>query len=225
MKFFAFANDCLPGEQPVDEQLQTLADALRGLADTSSSLTITARRLASTSASLPSAAGAIDAAALPLIKSSMPTKVFTVKFSAGSLDPSAAHLTITSILPGAQVYAVEESVARANTRLSPSKLSRVGLLVRHKDMSVEGFWHHWTCVHLPLVLAHEPLFESYATNLITEPTRTWDGVVEQWFTDKATWNEHDRRLREEKLEIARDIREFVGHIVQFEATEVGTVRV
>jgi hypothetical protein len=52
----------------------------------------------------------------------------------------------------------------------------------------------------------------------------WDGVVEQWFEDVKTLDEHDRRVREEKLDVAADIPRFVGPMQHFVAAAIASTQ-
>jgi EthD domain-containing protein len=100
-----------------------------------------------------------------------------------------------------------------------SSIVRLGFIVRHAGLSRQDFREHWLERHSPLVMAHTPLFDRYATN-IPPADCPWDGIVEQWFADQSTWLEHDRRILEERPDVRADIPRFVGSLRQYVATPI-----
>jgi hypothetical protein len=95
----------------------------------------------------------------------------------------------------------------------------MALMRARAGMTREQFGEHWNHTHVPLVLAHNPLFFRYATNVPIGEAFA-DGVVEQWFDDETTFVEHDRRIATERKAVANDIPTFVGEIQTFIARPV-----
>ena len=88
----------------------------------------------------------------------------------------------------------------------PSEIVRLGLISRLPELTRAEFATHWIDRHGPLVVEHKPLYDMYVSNVLTYPEQPWDGVVEHWFADEATWREHDRRNLEEKPDVIASAR-------------------
>lgn len=143
----------------------------------------------------------------------------------GALDSKAiaACQAVESALPEVKSCAVHQQIRLADGIVVPS-VSRVGLMCRRPGDSVDEFWDHWTNRHMPLVLAHRPLFSRYVANRVIAPAgRAWDGVIEQWFESADVLAEHDRRIGAEKPEVAADIPRFVGPMQHFVARAEGSL--
>ena len=128
-------------------------------------------------------------------------------------------LAVAADLGWSDAVAVEEHVVSDSGR--PGGVARIGYVTRRDGITRDEFTHHWTRVHGPLVLAHDPLFERYVVNVVAG-TSPVDGIVEQHFADRATWAEHDRRILEERPAIAADIPAFLGSMHQLEARPLAT---
>jgi hypothetical protein len=96
---------------------------------------------------------------------------------------------------------------------------RMALMKGIAGTSREQFSEHWNERHVPLVLAHQPLFFRYVTNVPRNDDFA-DGVVEQWFEDEASFEEHDRLIATQRQAVVEDIPRFVGEIQTFLATPV-----
>jgi hypothetical protein len=103
---------------------------------------------------------------------------------------------------------------------TPTAVARLGFIRRREGLTHQQFADHWTGVHAPLVMAHQPLFSRYVAN-VADPSSGWDGVVEQHFIDAATWAEHDRRIVAERAEVRNDITRFIDSMTQFAAVALG----
>lgn len=186
--------------------------------------TMTARSLSPTHDSLPTpgASGAGLGQFVPGEPASAGLITIRLAPKSAALSPVLGE-TIRAQIPGVRVASAREHVAMAPSL--ETTMSRIGLVARKESLSLGAFWQHWTQVHVPLVLAHDPLFDGYTTNLLDDRSLPWSGVVEQWFANPAAWAEHDRRLREERPVIVDDIGKFISHVVQFEAVQVATLRI
>jgi hypothetical protein len=115
------------------------------------------------------------------------------------------------------VVALEEHVVVEAGGYLDRSLLRLGLMRRRPELSRAEFFEHWVGGHAPLVLAHEPLFTRYVLNRIVGDVGPVDGVVEQQFADRDTWQEHDRLVREEKPDVLRDVAMFISGGDQYAA--------
>jgi hypothetical protein len=218
MKLFAFSNDDPFWQLPPPTIVAEAGAALGATSD--SGMEITLRRLAP-----PRTTGSpvIDPAQVspPLVPAPAPNLLLTLRAPLADEGTGRDALAcIDGLAAGTRAFSVDEFVAVAGEPTDRPTVSRVGLIRRPDGTTVDEFWRHWTGRHVPMVLAQGPLFSRYIPNLVLTPEQPWDGVVEQWFLDVATWNEHDRQIREEKPEIAADIANFIGRFMQWETTEL-----
>jgi hypothetical protein len=100
---------------------------------------------------------------------------------------------------------------------------RLGFMSRRRDLTPGQFLEHWLYRHGPLVSSLAPRFVRYVTS-VPRSSCPWDGIVEQWFSDEATWELHDRETANEKPQVLADIASFVGHIEQRAARPLLAVR-
>lgn len=207
---------------PPDQHLAAIR--AMGAASGADGATVTVRRLSPAGDSLPAPGTAGDEIGQIVPGAPTPAGLLTIQQApdAAALSPALSGM-IRERITGVRVLAVREHLAMAPS--PETALSRVGLVTRKYSLTLGAFWQHWTQIHIPLVLAHDPLFDGYATNLLDDRALPWSGVVEQWFVNTATWTEHDRRLREERAAIVEDIRKFISRVVQFEAVQVATMHI
>lgn len=81
---------------------------------------------------------------------------------------------------------------------------RLLLNVRRPDISREQFAHHWRTVHAPLAIGLNPHYDYYVTNISTAPETAWDGVLQEWFPDLASFTKHETGLQNVKKVVSDD---------------------
>jgi hypothetical protein len=154
--------------------------------------------------------------------STPPARVLTVRLPAvGDDGVEAAADALSAIGPDSMAVAVHEHIRLADGLARPA-VSRVGLMARRPGSTLDEFWDHWTNGHMPLVLSRHPLFTRYVANRVLDARFGWDGVIEQWFDRVETLDEHDRRIRDEKPDVAADIPRFVGRMRHFVGEETAS---
>jgi len=147
----------------------------------------------------PGAAAGAGAEALLLVRFADPSHAQRL------LDEVRASFRCTEAFPVREHLVHDDGAA--------TTVARIGFLRRSAALTREQFQDHWTSVHAPLVMAHDPLFHRYVLNL-TEAGCPWDGVVEQYFADPAAWAQHDRLIVAERAAVREDIAYLLDSMVQ-----------
>jgi hypothetical protein len=101
----------------------------------------------------------------------------------------------------------------------PSAIVRLGLVRRTAGLSKSDFAEQWVLRHGPLAAGLRPLYDEYVQDVCIGFDRPWDGIVEHWFADEATWCEHDERNRRDKPTVIASARS-LSEMQQFAATPV-----
>lgn len=101
-----------------------------------------------------------------------------------------------------------------------ARVLSIGFIYRAANISRSEFGAHWNIVHVPKVLAAQPLFIGYVTNVVTDDRYGWDGLIEQWFVNRDEMIRHVELNRETKPQIMADVPKMLSSADLFVTVDV-----
>lgn len=143
-----------------------------------------------------------------------------------SLTPFAFLADGPAPAPGATAaFAVDDRLEFTRPGAGPGRggVMRLLFIKRAAGITRAQFADHWRNIHAPLALSMRPSFDHYVTNIVADPASPWDGILQEWFADEHTFDNHDQGLAAHKKAVGDDIPLFVAAVAdspQFLAHQV-----